>query len=247
MATDTFPGHWPITELHALGHRGRVAVVGAGRPVVLLPSLFALPRTYRPLVERLAEDRRVFVVEVPGSGNGERLDVPLSLDGYGRWVADVLRQLGLSGVTLIGHSHAGAVAAHVAHVCPERIGRLILVDAIGAIERPHVFRMIVGGVIDLGREWKLVRRAWVDVAGNAVRHPRTVLHHLAVCFAANVLGIAAQLRVPTTVAWGGRDGTLPPDLAERFAAAIPEAALVICAAGSHAWPISHAEEFARIV
>lgn len=244
---ESFPADWPTRPVTAGGLRGGVAVIGRGPPVALLPSLIARPVTYRAAVMALARTHRVFVIEVPGSGRAERLSRQLSLEEYADWVGAVLGTVAPTGVTLVGHSHAGGVAVHVADRFPDRVRALVVADGIGANEPGRVLGMVAGGVHDLIAEWRLVRRAWPDVARNLVRHPRTVFHHARVAFVADVLPVARRLRVPTVVAWGGRDRLLPARHGERLAAAVPGARFELFAGGSHAWEISHADRFAAVV
>lgn len=242
VAMRLFPPIWPTRPLTVRGARGCVAVVGDGAPVVLLPSLFARPKTYCPTVDAIARRATVFVLEVPGSGGAERLARPWTLEEYAGWVGAALGTLAPGRVTLVGHSHAGAVAIHIAHRFPDQLAKLVVADTIGA-GRVRV----AGGLHDLAVEWNLVRRAWLDVAGNLVRHPRTFVHHVGVCFTTDILPVAREIRVPTIVAWSGRDHTLPVSQGERLAREIPDARLVVCVSGSHDWIISHAEQFAAIV
>lgn len=89
-----------------------------------------------PLVRRLS-GRRYWLPDFPGHGwSGHRPE--------GSWyhfvdlVSDVMGLagcLGLDRFDLIGHSMGGAIASLIAGAFPERIGKLVLIEAIGPMSR----------------------------------------------------------------------------------------------------------------
>src|SRR5262245_42186875 len=92
------------------GFRGRYLVSGEGPPLVLLPTQLALARAYRPTIDALARSFRVYAVEMPGSGGGERLAKPWTIAQYAAWVSGFLDAEALERASLVGHSCSGAVA-----------------------------------------------------------------------------------------------------------------------------------------
>jgi pimeloyl-ACP methyl ester carboxylesterase len=60
----------------------------------------------------------------------------------------------------------------------------------------------------------------------------------------DVLGFAPWVKVPTLVAWGRHDHTMPPECAHRLVARLPRARLYL-GPGSHDAPITRASAFAR--
>jgi pimeloyl-ACP methyl ester carboxylesterase len=228
------------------GVRGWYAEAGAGPPVVLLASPLARAKTYHPTVGRLATAHRVFAVELPGSGRADRLPRPWSLAEYGAWAAGFLAALDLSDATVIGHSHSGAIPVVLAAEHPGRIGRVVIVDAIGAGGPHPVLRTVAAGFIDVMLEFPLVARAWHHVAGSAVRHPKNFAGQVWASFAADVTALASRVKVPALVAWGRRDHTLPSRCAAAYARRLPAAAVYL-SGGSHNWTISRADEFAGVV
>jgi pimeloyl-ACP methyl ester carboxylesterase len=74
-------------------------------------------RVYRPSLAGNAERRR-------------ELSPSLTLDDYGADLADLLFYEDLSDVILVGTSIGGMVAARAAEHVPERIGRLVFIDAL---------------------------------------------------------------------------------------------------------------------
>ena len=128
---------------------------GAGEPLVLLHGVATSRLVWRRVIERLAHDRRVIAVDVPGFGESEPAGPGFDLDE----VADRLAAgLGLERFDLVGHSLGGAVAVATAARHPEAVRRLVLVAPAGlepratgvaaalgaAAERAVYARLVVG-------------------------------------------------------------------------------------------------------
>ncbi|MGH3096219.1 MAG: alpha/beta fold hydrolase [Streptosporangiales bacterium] len=105
------------------------AVVGNANaaPMVLLHALGDRGADWAAVVPRLAEHFRVFTLDLRGHGESDWPGIysfQLMCDD----VIDVLDQLGLETVVLIGHSMGGVVAYLLAMQHPDRVGRLVVED-----------------------------------------------------------------------------------------------------------------------
>lgn len=118
-----------FTRVHGARIHGELAGDLARDPalVVLLHGLGVSSRYFRPLAERLAEDRLVLALDLPGTGLSERPDHTLDITEPSEVLDGWLRTLGLGRVTLVGHSFGCQVAAHVAVGRPQRVERLVLI------------------------------------------------------------------------------------------------------------------------
>jgi pimeloyl-ACP methyl ester carboxylesterase len=217
---------------------------GEGRPVLLLHG-GAGPDSVAGFADQLAArfPYRVFVPVHPGFGGTAR---PAPLDSV-RKLAEVYRallaELDLTGVIVAGNSIGGWIAAELALAAPDRVGSLILIDAVGpsSAEHPVVdfysldFAQIAqlswanpeGHVIDLSalsdaqRGIAAGNRAALQVyAGPAMTDP----------------GLAARLAgitVPTLLIWGEADGIVTPAYGKEYAAAIPGATFSLVHQAGH--------------
>lgn len=230
----------------AAGTRGRIVAVGDGPPVVLLASVLAILRPYRPTVRALARSHRVYAVEMPGSGRAAHLSEPWTLEEYAGWVAAALEVLALRDATVVGHSHAGGVAVVLAALHPERVGRVVIADGIGTC-RQSFGRVLFGRAIDtLTAECGLAAREWPALA-DTIAHGRNAVRQIRVSLDVDLTGYAARVGVPALLAWGSRDHTIPPACADIYARHLPRAELYVSPRGSHCWPITHPDEFAGAV
>src|SRR5215207_5464517 len=103
-------------------------VAGSGPPLILLHGLSGSGRWWGRNVPAFADSFRTYTVDLPGFG--ESRGVRWSrLDDIADRLADWLVDEGLSHAHVAGHSLGGAVAARLAARHPDRIERLVLVDA----------------------------------------------------------------------------------------------------------------------
>jgi pimeloyl-ACP methyl ester carboxylesterase len=233
--------------LDVRGFRGWYAAVGQGPPVVIVAPPFARAKTYRPTAARLQDRYRVIVIETPGCGRGSRLPRPWSLDEYAAWGTGALDVLDLDDATVVGHSHSGATVVLMAARSPGRIGRIAVVDSIGAGGPHSLVRTLWGRVVDAGLELDLALTKGHHVLGNAVRHTRNIIAQTRVNLIADVTDECRRVTVPALVAWGARDHILPPRCADEFARHLPRPTIYRSQRGAHEWMIYRPAEFAEVL
>jgi esterase len=96
-------------------------------PLVLLHGIFLAARTYDLSARRLAEKRRVVVIDQRGHGETDRAEEY----GWTTWVDDLVGiwdAVSLDGADLVGHSLGARNAMHFADRHGGRIRRLVLVE-----------------------------------------------------------------------------------------------------------------------
>lgn len=223
------------------GERGLALEAGLGPVVVIVASMIVRARSYLPLIDVFARKHRVIVLEAPGTGRSSHLVKPWSVQQYAQWVVGALEHLGVHDVSLIGHSNSGPVALEVTTMT-RRVSRLVLVDSIGARARVGLLRVVGARTLDAWREPLLDLRAWWHIVHNAWVHPCSFVQQVWRGCYANALDAAKDVVVPTVIAWGRHDRTMPPDGALRFQRSIPHARLVMGPA-SHDWLITHPRQF----
>jgi pimeloyl-ACP methyl ester carboxylesterase len=237
----------PERPIDVHGYRGQFVALGAGPPLVLLASQLVLARTYRDTAKRLGRSFRVVVLEMPGSGRAARLPVPWGASEYVHWLVGCLDALRIGPATVIGHSCSGAVALALAVHHPDRVGRLVLADTIGAGGPHSLLRVLAARGLDCIVELNLTARAWPHVAQNLLTHPRNFAYQTWLAARTDLGRTAAQVRVPTLIGWGARAHTYPPRCAAALHVHVPHARLYVSAEGCHDWIVDRPEEFSTVV
>lgn len=181
-------------------------VVGAGPPLVLLHGLSGSRRWWSRNVPAFSASFRTYTVDLPGFGESRRLRWS-RLDDIADRLADWLVDEGLFRAHIAGHSLGGAVAARLAAHHPDRVDRLVLVDA--AIH-PR-------GTRTIARPADLVRGIGRGSPGFAPLLVRDLLRcHPWSFVAATVDALQTdwephlrRISAPTLVVWGERDAITP--------------------------------------
>src|SRR6201996_7324740 len=121
--------------------RTRVGVVaysdvGEGPVVVLLHATLHDRHDFDAIMPVLQRDHRVIAVDWPGHGDSPSPNQPPSAALYADVLADVVTALDLPPAAFIGNSVGGFAAARLAITDPQRVSRLVLVNAGGFTASP---------------------------------------------------------------------------------------------------------------
>ncbi len=222
-------------------------------PLLLLHGTSASLHTWEGWVRVLRTRHRVISVDLPGYGlTGPNPQGDYSRARNTRFVIDLLDTLKVGRAVVAGNSFGGQVALDVALAHPERIEKLILVDALGyprnSASVPIGFR--IAGIPGLNRwmEYVLPRSLVESSVRNVYGDPDKVTPTLVDRYynlstragnrgalpkrftflptAQDALRIR-RITQPTLILWGGRDRLIPPDNAERFHRDIAGSKLVV--------------------
>jgi pimeloyl-ACP methyl ester carboxylesterase len=221
--------------------------VGA-EPLILLHGLSGSSRWWKRNVLAFAEEFRVVVPDLIGFG---RTRIRGPFPGFSR-IAEVLAEwmdtLGLCPADVVGHSMGGQISVHLAARFPERVNRLVLVDATG-IPRPLTPRAVLRFATEVAPPTRWGDPAFVPViVGDALyAGVRTIVRALAHLLRDDVRPLLSRITAPTLVVWGERDSLVPLAHAEELRRAIPGAKLVILRRAAHNPMVDRPEEFNRVV
>lgn len=156
--------HIPGTTTHTIapragrdGHEGtlRYLKAGGGAPLVLLHTVRTQAEHFRLLVPMITDRYTVYALDLPGMGYSEIVpgasyDEPAMRAGVER----LLTELDLHDVTLVGESMGAVLALTTAADLPERVRRVVAVNAYdfrGGIARSSLLaRVVVSGVLAPG-------------------------------------------------------------------------------------------------
>ncbi len=104
-----------------------------GSPVVLLhgAGVDSASLSWGEVIEPCSTHHRVFAPDLPGYGQSSRPEIRYTIDFYVSIVEQVLDNLHLKKVSLVGLSLGGAIALALTLRSPVRVEKLVLVDTYG--------------------------------------------------------------------------------------------------------------------
>lgn len=221
-------------------------------PIVLLHGTSDSLHTWTGWSEALRNQRRVIRFDLPGFGlTGPDPKNDYSIAAYVRFVGAVMDTLGVPSFVLAGNSLGGQIAWATAAAMPQRVSKLVLVDAAGypmqpqsvpigfAIARMPGVRTVMEYVLPRGVVQSSLRNVYGDPSkvtpelvdrfydltlreGNR----RALAHRLEQKLSGDEAQIKT-LKVSTLILWGGKDKLIPVENGKRFAADIPHSQLVV--------------------
>jgi pimeloyl-ACP methyl ester carboxylesterase len=231
---------------------------GDAEPIVLVHGTAASLYTWDGWAAELRKERRVIRFDLPGFGlTGPNAANDYSMAVYVRFVAALMDKLGVQRFVIGGNSLGGEVAWAVAHAHPQRVSRLILVDAAGYRFEPKSvplgFRVagmpalqpLMRNLLPPGLMDKSIRSVYGDpsrVTPELVAHytdmarregNRAALRQRLIQRNTGREADIRDLKLPTLILWGGQDRLIPPDYGRRFAQDIAGSKLVMFEALGH--------------
>jgi len=226
-----------------------------GSPILLIHGFGTCSFLYRDVGPALAlANRTAFAVDLFGYGESDRpFDAQFGIEAQSEYLDRALTALRLSKATIVGIDLGGAIAMHLAYTRPERVERLVLVNAIALDDVPaddiktmqrntgrYAIRVSRGilGAAPLMRELlersvskpdnmpePLVARYLAPYVGQDGLN-----HLLALARSGDGDDMAeielGQIDCPTMIVWGDQDPFVSPKLGDRLADTIPGSRLV---------------------
>ena len=234
---------------------------GEGEPVVFVHGTPSWSHEWRHVVPAVeAAGHRVVTYDLLGYGDSERpLDRDTSVAAQTDLLIDLLDELGLERPSLVTHDIGGAIGQRIAVLHPQRARRLVLIDAVSYDSWPsETWQEIIKNRLESYAamsaedfEEMLTRQLRMTVAGTmsdddlrAYLAPhRTTLgrtsffehqvRHYDSRYTEELTDRLGDIALPVRIVWGAQDRWQPVSYAERLAADIPGAELVVVPHAGH--------------
>lgn len=222
---------------------------GEGPVVVLLHATLHDRHDFDAIVPGLRDDHRVIALDWPGHGDSPAPSRPPTAALYADVLADVVATLDLPPAAYVGNSVGGFAAARLAITDPQRVSRLVLVNAGGFTASPitNLYCRALGTPAVMKRVLPRSIRSYMKATSDndyAVQERALARAHtqdgviltaaLWRSFAAPEYDLrphADRITAPCLVVWGSKDTAIPMRLGRSTAAAIPGSRLEVLPTG----------------
>lgn len=245
-----------VADVRGLAHE--YFEMGSGAPIVFLHPGRGLHGA-QPFLDQLAPHARVIAPSHPGFGESQLPPWMTSVEDLAYHYLDFFDALDLRGVTLVGSSFGGWLAAALAIKPSDRIRRLVLMDAVGAKFGGRNDREIVDiwarTRADLGKlMFHDPARGAIDYASLSEeelkiharnRESEALFGWSPYMHDPKLVRRLHRILAPTLVLWGASDGIVSPDYGRAYAAAIPAARFGLIERAGHLPYIEQPEACAK--
>ncbi len=240
------------------GRRVQWSRQGSGPAVVLCHGTPWSSALWAPFAAALSSEFTTYLWDMPGYGQSSKdAEHSVALDVQGELLHDLLERWELKRPHIIAHDYGGAVAlrAHLLH--GSRFASLALVDVValapwgsdffrlvsnhaevfaelpGAMHEGAI-RAYIAGASTAGltsEQADMLVAPWLGPTGQAAFYRQIAQADQR--FTDEIEPLYPSLDVPVLVIWGREDSWIPPDRAEKLAAAIPRAELCLLEHAGH--------------
>ncbi|MFI5240626.1 MAG: alpha/beta fold hydrolase [Candidatus Saccharimonadia bacterium] len=194
-------------------------ILGVGEQVVLIPGLGTDITEYKRIIESLAKKYQVITADNRGSGRSDKPKAPYTIEMMADDLAGLLRKIGVNQVNVLGISMGGRIAQALALKHPDLVKRLILASTSARFIRRR--RITLFGLV---RRLPLARSKYPQ-PNYAFEYQRQATARF------DNKDRLHDLRVPTLILHGRKDGIAPYYLAEEMNNGIKGSKLVTFAGG----------------
>jgi len=240
---------------------GELAVRDVGEPdappVLFVHGFPTSSFLWRQFLPMFPPTMRAIAPDVLGAGDSDKPgDAPLGIEAQARYLCELLDELGLGRVAVVGHAQGGGIAQLLA--LQGRTETLVLIDSIAFDAWPSEPMRELQRLVEPGDALvdALIGSAFdVGMAHRDRLPPEAVAEYQrpfagrdgAVAFARwatsldgrGLAGRETELRaldVPVFILWGEDDPFMPPDTAERLSEMIPRSSLALLPGCKHFLP-----------
>ncbi len=214
-------------------------------------------------LDRLAGQFRVIAPAHPGVAGSDGLEHLDDLWDLTLFYEELLQELGLERVLVVGHSYGGLLAAELAAHCPQRVARLVLVGSLGLwLEADPVADFFILTPTERAKLlWhdpeSAAAQAYMAASTDPAARLEADLDRIQTLAAVGKFvwpipdkGLpkrAHRITMPTLLLWGDSDGIVPPAYGPAFQQLLPNATLRVLEQCGHLPQVERPGEFFEAV
>lgn len=244
-------------EVMIRGTKLRVLKKGSGSPLIYLHG-YNYDIEWHDVLEELSKNYTVYRIDHPGFNYSDENDGIDTVQDLAFFYLDIIEKLQLKDITLMGSSLGGWLAMEIGVIAPDKIAKLILIDAYGiraeGVKLPNLFRMsqktIVSNLfLDNSLQDEILKKytSTPEFEKIVLNNNVTTAHFGWNPYMHNpkLLQLMHRLTMPVLLIWGKEDKLLPVAYAEKLHELLPHSILKIISDAAHLPHIERPNEFIK--
>ncbi len=124
-----FTDNWQGEFIDIDGEKIRYIQKGKGKDILLVHGMPGSIEDWKPIIDSLSKSNRVTVFDRPGHGFSTAYNYDYTLKDNTEIANQLIQQLGLNNVIVVGHSYGGSIAINLATIGNDNIKSYIIVAA----------------------------------------------------------------------------------------------------------------------
>lgn len=239
-----------------------------GDTLVLIHGFGANKDNWTRIAKELTDEFNVYAIDLPGHGDSSKpLDIGYHFDDQVKNLADILAELNLGKVHMLGNSMGGAITALYAATYPDQIHSAVLFDPAGI----YVYESELMSLVENGENplipskegdferlvnFALEKKPFAPWPIYAVMEEKAIANEevnkvifAAIrdsAYAATFRDTITNIKAPVLVIWGQEDRITDPRNADIFVQQIPDARKVLLEGVGHAPMVEVPEKSAKL-
>lgn len=213
---------------------------GKGYPLVLVHGTSSSLHTWDAWVNILKNDFRIIRMDIPGFGiTGETKERNYTVENYVKFIDDFTTALGVDTFYLAGNSLGGEITWNYAYTHPQRVKKMILVDAAGYKRnngKPLAFIIaetpVLNTIMTKVTPKRIIKKSMLGIYHDDTKVTDELVNHYfemllrpgnrqAFADRVRVIRYEAEekvnkIKTPTLIQWGKFDEWIVPGDAEKF-------------------------------
>jgi pimeloyl-ACP methyl ester carboxylesterase len=252
------------TLVHQFSEVDHVAVhyvvMGSGPPIVFLHGWGAEIASFGPIPMLLADQFQVVALDLPGFGKTPAPDRPWGTVDYACFVGKFLSTLGITPVTLVGHSRGGGIGVVLAAQEPELVSKLVLVDSAGIppyhgpdyYARVYLVKSVRRALSLPGLNWlrePAMGQLYRSIGSSDYQAATDPVMRATLVKVVNddLREFLPRIQAPTLLVWGSEDKDTPLTDGKLMERLIPDAGLVVFGGAGHFAYLDRLDQFCRVL
>ena len=222
-------------------------IEGEGQVLLMLHGWGSNLQAFQCLVPALTEKYKVVRLDFPGFGKSSPVPRVFGVDDYVDITVKFIQQLGLSKLSLAGHSFGGRVIIKLnsRKNLPFAIEKNILIDSAGILPQKTLKKTVRQKVFKVGKRFLSLppmKAAFPDALDKFRAHFGSADYNAATGFLRDTMvkvinedlqPYLAEIQRPTLLIWGDQDTATPMRDAHIMEKEIPDAGLVVVKNAGH--------------